>query len=61
MKRTKGTETDNIESSNETESIIANTPSRMSVHEAENSSSVSVTYEEVAWQISAMTDPSRNN
>ena len=29
----------------------------MSVHEAENSSTVSVTYEEVAWQFSAITDP----
>ena len=37
--------------------ILANTSGRISDHEVENSSSVSVTSEEVAWQIKAVIDP----
>ena len=37
--------------------LLANTPSRMSDHEAEISSSVSVTSGEVAREIRAVTDP----
>ena len=57
MKRTIGTETDDIKSSTETETLIQSTPSRMSDHETENSSSVSVTPEEVARQIRTVTGP----
>ena len=49
MKKTIGTETDEIKSSTETESLIENASSKMS--------SVCVTSEEVAWQIKAVTDP----
>ena len=54
-------ETDDIDSSRENESLIANTPSRMSDHETENSPSVSVTSDEVARLIRAVRDPSRYN
>ena len=37
--------------------MIENTPRRMSDHEVEASPSVSVTSEEVAWQVKAVTDP----
>ena len=57
MKRAIGTETDDIVSSNEAASLMANTPSRMSDHEAENSSNVSVTSWEVAREVRAVTDP----
>ena len=40
MKRTLQVETDNLEISAETENLIKTTPTRMSDHEAENSSSV---------------------
>ena len=61
MKRTIDLEGDNIESSTETENLIESTPRRMADHKIENSSSVSPTAEEVARQIRAATDPSRNN
>ena len=48
MKMTIGTETDNQESSTEAKHFIANTPSRMLYHEAENSPSVSVTSNKLA-------------
>ena len=57
MKKFIGTETDDIENSTETESLIANAPSRMSNHKTENFSSVSVAPEEVAPLIKAVTDP----
>ena len=57
MKRAIGTETDDIESSTETESLLINTPGKMSDDEIENSWSVSVTSEEVAWLIRAVTHP----
>ena len=60
MKKTIGTETDDIDGGTETETLTANTPSRMSDHESENSSSVSVTSEEVAWQIRSVIDLSRS-
>ena len=47
MKKTIGTETGDIDGGTETETLTGNTPSRMSDHETENSSSVSVTSEEV--------------
>ena len=56
MKRTTGIKTDDVETSTETESFIAVTPRRASDCEAENSSSVSVTSDEVAWPIRAVTD-----
>ena len=56
MKRTICTETGDIESIVETESFIANTPGRMSNHENEKPSSVSITGEEVARPIRAVTD-----
>ena len=58
MKRTVSAETDGIGSNTETESIVAKTPSRMSDHEIEISSSSSASSEEVARQIKAVTDPS---
>ena len=57
MKRTISVETDDIESSTETGGLIENTPRRMSYHETESASSVSVTYEEFALKIRAATDP----
>ena len=57
MKKTIGTETDNIESSTETKTLVANTPVRMSDHEIKNSSSLSITSEEVFRQNRAVTDP----
>ena len=57
MKRTLVVETDEVDSSTETESLIEITPRRMSDHEVETSSSVSVTSEEVARQIKVVTDP----
>ena len=45
------------QNSTETESLIANTPGRMSDHEFGNSSSVSVMSEEDARHIRAVTDP----
>ena len=56
MKRTICTETDDIESSVESESLIANTPGSMSDHENEKPSGVSIRPEEVAGQIRALTD-----
>ena len=57
MKRTVAVETDDIDSSTETESLIENIPRMMSDHEIEASASVSVTSGEVARQIKAVTDP----
>ena len=57
MQNTIDAESDDIEKSAETEKPIENTPSRMSDHEVENSSSVSVTSKEVSRQITAVTDP----
>ena len=56
MKRTIGIETDNLESSTEIENLTAITPSRISDHESENFSSVSVASEEVARQFKAVID-----
>ena len=56
MKRTTSIKTDDIDSSTETESPIESTPSRMSDQESEDSSSVSVTSQEVTWQVRAVTD-----
>ena len=50
MKRAIGNKTDNKEVSTETENLIANTPSRMSDQEVENSPSVSVCWGCLAYQ-----------
>ena len=57
MKRTIGNEIDNIESSTEIERIIAFSLSRILDREPKNSSSVSVTFKEVARQLKVITDP----
>ena len=57
MRRTTGTETNDIESSTETEILTTNALGKMSDHEIENFPSISVTSEEVACQIRANTDP----
>ena len=57
MERTVSDQTDEIDSITETESLIENTLRSMSDHEVETSPSVSVTPEEVARQIKAVTDP----
>ena len=57
MKRSVGVETEETDSSTETESLPEHTPRRMSDPENEASSNVSVTSEEVARQIKAVTDP----
>ena len=57
MKKTVSTETDDIESSKKIEKIIANTSMRLSDHPIEKTSSNSVTSEEVAGQIKAVSDP----
>ena len=57
MKRTRGTEEDDVGSSTETKSLTTTTPGRMLDHEVENSSSVSVTSEEFARQIRAAISP----
>ena len=57
MKKTLGVETEDIDSGTETESLIDNTRRRMSDHKLDTSRSVSITSEEVARQIKAVTDP----
>ena len=59
MKRNIVDETDDSET--ETESLIENTPRKMSSYDIENSSNVSDTSEELSRQIRAVTDPSRKN
>ena len=54
MKRTVNSETKDTDTS---ESLLKNTPNRMSDYEVENSSSVSVTSEKTALQIRAVIDP----
>ena len=54
MKRNKSTETDEIENSTKSESLIANAPCRKSGHEVQKSSSASVTSEEAVRQIRAL-------
>ena len=56
MKQTVSTETDDIDESTQTESIVANTHHKMSDHEIKNSSSNSVTPGQVARQIKAVTN-----
>ena len=56
MWRVIGTWTDDTDSSTETEDLIANTPSGISDHELGFSSSVSVTSEDIAQQIKAVSD-----
>ena len=57
MKITRVTETNDIEISTETESLTASTPGMMSEHEVKISPTISVTSEEVTWQIRAITNP----
>ena len=57
MKRTIGVETDDIDSTTEIERLTENTLRRISNHKIETSPSVSVTSEEVARQIKAVTRP----
>ena len=57
MERTISVETEDIGSSTETESLIENTPRKMSEYEIEASPSVSVTFAEAFRQIRAVTDP----
>ena len=57
MGTTSGVETDDIDSSAETESLLENTPRRVSEHEIETSTSVFVTSEQIARQIRTVTDP----
>ena len=56
MKRTIGIETKDTNSNTETESLVVNTPGRRPDKEDESSPNVSVTSEEVACQIKAVTD-----
>ena len=58
---TTGLETDDIDCSTETESLIENTPTRKSDNEIEKSSSVSVTSDEVSPEFISVTDCSCNN
>ena len=58
MKNTFSSETEEIVSSAETESIVASTVNKVSDHEIENSASSSVTSKEVAHPIKAVTGPS---
>ena len=57
MKKAVAIETDEIDSSTETESLITNTPRRLSDHEKETSPSVSFMSEEVARQIKSVANP----
>ena len=56
-KRLVAVETDEIDTSTETESLMENTPKTMSDYEVETLPSVSGMSEEVARQIKAVTDP----
>ena len=56
MKRVIAVETEDIDSCTETEILIENAPRRMFDHKMETSPSVSVTSEDVARQIRAVTD-----
>ena len=57
MERTVTVEINEIDSSTEKESLIGNTPRRITDHKIGASPSVSVTFEEVASQIEAVADP----
>ena len=57
MQRSIATNMDDIESCTETVNLIASTPSRLSDHEVDKTRSVSITCEEVVWQIRVVTDP----
>ena len=57
MKKSIDIESDDVENRNEIENFIANTLNKMSNDEMENSSSASVTPDEVAWQIRVVTGP----
>ena len=57
MKRTIGTETDDTDISTEIESLVAKILCKLFDHDVEHSLSVSVTSQEVVWQIKAATDP----
>ena len=59
MKRTVDNGTEDTESKSETESRVANTPGGMSDHYVGNSTSLTVTSQEVVRQIKAVTDPLR--
>ena len=56
MKRAVAVEIDETDSSTETESLIKNTPRKLSDHKVETSPSVSVTSEKFVCQIKAVTD-----
>ena len=57
LKKIVGRETEDISSSAEAENIVFITGKRMCDHEIKNSSGNSVTPEDVACQIKAVTDP----
>ena len=57
MRRAVAVETDEIDCSSKTDSLIKNTTRRMSDHEIETSPSVSATFGEVARQIKPVADP----
>ena len=57
MEKTIGVEIDVADNSTETGSLIQSTPGRMSNHEIETSSSVSLTFGEFARPIRGVTDP----
>ena len=57
MKKSVAVETEETDSSTETENLLEHAPRRMSNPENQTSSSVSVTSEEVARRIKAVTDP----
>ena len=57
MKKSIAVETEETDSGTETESLLRNTPRRMSALKTETSPSVSVRSEEVVRQIKALTDP----
>ena len=56
MKKAVSTETNNIDSSTQTESILVNASRRMSDNETENTTSDSVTFKKVASEIKDITD-----
>ena len=55
MKKAKGTETDNRDSSIETESLVANTTGRICDQQVGKPPIVFIMFEEVAWQICSKT------
>ena len=57
MKKSVAAKMEETDSSTETESLLENTPRRMSDPETFTAPSVSITFEKVARQIKAVTDP----